>query len=154
MTYALGAGSLRELVGVHPDLVRVVKRAIQLTTQDFTVHDGLRTEAEQRKLVHAGASQTMDSRHRTGHAVDLVPYINGKLRWEWEPIHVIAEAMRSAALDEHVPLVWGGAWDKIFSETLENPRQLIADYTARRRAKGRDVFLDGPHFELPRNVYP
>lgn len=86
MPYSLGSKSRAELKGVHPDLVGVVERAIQITTQDFSVHDGLRTEAEQREYVRTGASQTMNSMHRTqadgfGHAVDLVPFINGKLRW-------------------------------------------------------------------------
>lgn len=76
-SFTLGKTSLNELRGVHPDLVALVKRAIALTAQDFTVHDGLRTLAEQQQLIAAGASQTMDSRHLSGHAVDLVPYVNG-----------------------------------------------------------------------------
>ncbi|MBU3742387.1 MAG: M15 family metallopeptidase, partial [Candidatus Kapabacteria bacterium] len=106
-TFVLGKGSLKELKGVHPDLVKVVKRAIVLTTQDFTVHDGLRTIEEQREYVARGASTTLTSRHLTGHAVDLVPYINGKLRWEWPPIYAIAEAVRTAAVELDVPLRWG-----------------------------------------------
>jgi hypothetical protein len=78
-------------------LIAVVKRAIQLSVQDFAVHDGIRTLDEQKNLVQAGASQTLDSRHITGHAVDLVPLINGKLRCEWEPIFRIADAVQQAA---------------------------------------------------------
>ena len=74
--FSLGAGSPKELEGVHPDLIAVVKRAIALTAQDFSVHDGIRTLEEQKNLVERGASKTLDSRHITGHAVDLVPYIN------------------------------------------------------------------------------
>jgi hypothetical protein len=77
--FVLGKKSLEELEGVHSDLVVVVHRAIELTVQDFSVHDGIRTLEEQKKLVESGASQTLDSRHITGHAVDLVPYINGKV---------------------------------------------------------------------------
>jgi peptidoglycan L-alanyl-D-glutamate endopeptidase CwlK len=81
MSFILGQRSLSELEGVHSDLVAVVKRAIEITPQDFSVHDGIRTIEQQKELVKSGASKTLNSRHITGHAVDLVPYINGKLRW-------------------------------------------------------------------------
>jgi peptidoglycan L-alanyl-D-glutamate endopeptidase CwlK len=115
--FVLGKKSLEELEGVHSDLVVVVHRAIELTVQDFSVHDGIRTFEEQKKLVESGASQTLDSRHITGHAVDLVPYINGKLRWEWNPIYRIADAVRMAAKELNIPLRWGGAWDVSFTDT-------------------------------------
>lgn len=153
-SYKLGKASSKELQGVHADLVAVVARAIQLTTQDFSVHDGIRTLAEQQKLVAQGASTTLDSRHLTGHAVDLVPYINGKLRWEWEPIHAIADAVRVAARELDIPLRWGGAWDINFTASTESTEDLVALYGARRRAAGLRVFIDGPHFELPKAVYP
>ncbi|WP_293373740.1 M15 family metallopeptidase [Nevskia sp.] len=153
-TYKLGKRSLSELEGVHPDLVKVVLRAIELTTQDFAVHDGIRTLAEQKELLARGASETLDSRHITGHAVDLVPLINGKLRWEWTPIYRIAEAVRVAAREVGVPLRWGGAWDVTFTSETDSPEDLVADYTARRRAAGKKAFIDGPHYELPRALYP
>ena len=152
--FKLGKSSLRELDGVHPDLVAVVQRAIALTAQDFSVHDGIRTLAEQQQLVAKGASQTLDSRHLTGHAVDLVPYINGKLRWEWEPIYVIADAVRVAAQELNIPLRWGGAWDIDFSMSSDSTEDLVALYVARRKAAGLRAFIDGPHFELPRARYP
>jgi peptidoglycan LD-endopeptidase CwlK len=152
--FSLGPNSLKELQGVHPDLVAVVRRAIQLTVQDFAVHDGIRTPAEQQKLVAAGASQTMDSRHLTGHAVDLVPYVNGKLRWEWDPIYVIADAVRMAAREKGVTLRWGGAWDVDFTASQDSPEDLVAAYVARRKKQGLRAFIDGPHFELPKSLYP
>jgi peptidoglycan LD-endopeptidase CwlK len=152
--FTLGAASLKELKGVHPDLVAVVKRAIAISSQDFAVHDGTRTAAEQQKLVSSGASQTMDSRHITGHAVDLVPYVNGKLRWEWPPIYVIADAVRVAANERGTPVRWGGAWDVDFTASAESPEDLMAAYVARRRKKGLRAFTDGPHFELPKSIYP
>jgi peptidoglycan LD-endopeptidase CwlK len=152
--FTFGAASLKELKGVHPDLVAVVKRAIAISSQDFAVHDGMRSVAEQQKLVSSGASQTMDSRHISGHAVDLVPYVNGKLRWEWPPIHVIADAMRVAAHERGTPLRWGGAWDVDFTASTESPEDLMAAYVARRRKMGLRAFTDGPHFELPKAVYP
>jgi peptidoglycan L-alanyl-D-glutamate endopeptidase CwlK len=156
MAYSLGAKSRAELEGVHPDLVRVVERAIQITAQDFSVHDGLRTEAEQRHYVRTGVSQTMNSKHRLqadghGHAVDLVPFINGKLRWEWPPIYVIAAAMWKASRELAVPVRWGGAWMDLRDIATGTPAAMKAAvdaYGARQRAKGRKAFTDGPHFEL------
>ncbi|MBI5461559.1 MAG: M15 family metallopeptidase [Gammaproteobacteria bacterium] len=152
--YKLGNKSLKELTGVHQDLVAVVSRTIELTVQDFAVHDGIRTLEEQRRLVASGASQTLDSRHITGHAVDLVPYINNKLRWEWELIYKIADAVRAAAKELGTPIRWGGAWDLTLTDTDDATEDLVADYSARRRQAGKKAFIDGPHFELPKMLYP
>lgn len=114
MSYKLGARSKRELEGVHPKLRRVVERAIQITEQDFTVHDGLRTIQEQKEYVKKGVSKTMKSKHLTGRAVDLVPYINGQLRWEEEPCRKIAAAVKAAAKELGVKVEWGydlWGWD-------------------------------------------
>jgi len=127
MSFILGKRSLKRLEGVHPDLVRVVKRAITLTAVDFTVLEGLRTLARQRKLVAAGASKTMNSRHLTGHAVDLGAYVDRRVRWDWPLYHQIAGAMKRAAESESVPIEWGGDWR---------------------------TFKDGPHFQLPWAQYP
>lgn len=152
--FKLDKRSLDELERVHADLVAVVHRAIELSPQDFAVHDGTRTIEEQRRLVASGAAQTLDSRHLTGHAVDLVPYVNGKLRWEWPPIYVIADAVRTAARELGVPLRWGGAWDIDFTASSDSPEDLVHDYTGRRRAAGLRAFIDGPHYELPKSRYP
>ena len=152
MPYVLGRRSKAELQDVHPDLVRVVERAILITSQDFSVHDGIRTEAEQRVLVQRGASRTMNSKHLPqedgwGHAVDLVPYLNGKLRWEWRLIYPIAEAMRAAAEELGVRLRWGGHWGELTGMDDE-PEALVRAYVDARRAKGKSAFIDGPHYEL------
>lgn len=144
--YQLGTRSKEELKGVHPDLVAVVNRAIKLTSQDFSVHDGLRTVTEQRRLVRSGASKTMNSKHLSGRAVDLVPYINGRLRWEWEPIFEVVIAVRAAATELDVPLTWGSAWDRNLTESSKHPRDMRLAYAKRRSPKR--AFLDGPHFEL------
>ena len=99
MPFALSAKSRRELSGVHPRLRAVVEAAITDCPVDFIVHDGLRTIEEQREYVKQGVSKTMKSRHLTGRAVDLVPFINGKPRWEEKPgqaikRHVLATAAR------------------------------------------------------------
>ncbi len=157
MAYRLGARSLAELEGVDPRLVAVVKRAIEITPQDFTVHDGLRTEAEQRELVRRGASQTMNSMHRKqasgyGHAVDLVPYINGKVRWEWDAIYPIAAAVKQAAAELNVQIRWGGCWQfmsQIKGTTADDMRKAVEAYGAARRRAGKRAFTDGPHYEIP-----
>lgn len=155
MAYILGQRSRNELEGVHPRLVAVVERAIEITSVDFAVHDGLRTEDEQREYVARGVSQTMASKHLTqadgyGHAVDLVPWIGGRLRWEWPPIFEIAAAVYKAAAELEVQLTWGGVWDRALLDLdvgmLEHE---VNQYVDRRRAMGhRRVFIDGPHFEL------
>lgn len=154
MPYKLSERSLKELANVHDDLVSVIRRAAELSAQEFAVHDGIRTLAEQKELVRSGASQTLDSRHLTGHAVDLVPVINGKLRWEWDPIYRIADAVRTAAKELEIPLRWGGAWDIDFTSSNDHAEDLVADYSARRKRAGKKVFLDGPHYELPKANYP
>ena len=150
--YRLGNRSRQELDGVHPGMVRVVERAIEITEQDFSVFDGIRSDEEQVEYVRTGVSQTLKSKHLRqkdghGHAVDLVPYINGKLRWELGPIYKIAQAMRQAADELDVQIRWGGCWRTINGTKLE-PRMLVADYVARRRGQHRKAFIDGPHFEI------
>ena len=124
MTYQLGNKSLQTLEGVHPDLVAVVKLAITLTEQDFSVGEGLRSVERQKTLVAAGKSTTMNSRHITGHAVDLFPY---PVSWDWKYFYPIADAMKQAAKQLDVDLEWGGDWKS---------------------------FPDGPHFQLSRKAYP
>lgn len=152
MAYVLGRRSRAELEGVHPDLVRVVERAIQVTSQDFSVHDGIRTLDEQRELYRRGASRTLNSKHLPqedgyGYAVDLVPYVGGRLRWEWPLIYPIAEAMRAAAEGQGVRLRWGGHWGELTGMD-DDPEALVRAYVDSRRAAGKSAFIDGPHYEL------
>lgn len=156
MGYSFGTVSKVELMGVHPRLVEVANLAIAISEQDFGVHDGLRTPVEQQKLVARGASKTMNSLHLRqadgfGHAVDLVPYMNGKFRWEWGPIYYIAEAVHKAAVELKVALVWGGVWDRSFADldgTHDGLEDAVAAYVKRRTAAGKKAFIDGPHYQL------
>lgn len=143
MAIILGARSLSRLEGVHPDLVRVVKRAAATSDLDFTVLEGLRTLDRQKQLKAQGATKTMNSRHLTGHAVDLAPMVGGEVRWDWPLYHRLAEIVRSASLAEKVPIRWGGTW-KLLSA-------LTGPITSKNLSR---TFPDGPHFELPRNIYP
>ncbi len=124
MPYNLGKRSLQSLSGVHPDMVAVVKLAITITEQDFTVIEGIRNINRQRELYKAGKSTTMNSRHITGHAVDMVPW---PVDWnDLERFEVMSEAMKTAAEELDIPIVWGGDWKS---------------------------FYDAPHFELDRKEY-
>ena len=127
MPYALGQRSLDRLKGVHPDLQKVVRRAIELTPIDFTITEGLRTLERQKTLVAAGASQTLKSRHITGHAIDFAALVGGEVRWDWPLYGKIAEAFKAASAELGVPIIWGGDWVSL---------------------------RDGPHVELDRKRYP
>ena len=124
MPYKLGTRSKQKLSGVHPDLIMVVTKAISISTVDFTVLEGIRSLSRQRELYKAGKSTTMNSRHITGHAIDLAPW---PISWEWEGFYPIADAMKEAAEDLDISIDWGGDWKS---------------------------FPDGPHFQLSRKDYP
>lgn len=153
----LSPESKAELNGVSPKLVSVVGGAASRSKQLFAVHDGIRTLQEQHELLSAGATTTLKSKHLVqsdgfGHAVDLVPIINGQLRWEWEPIFKIAHAVAQEAKKQNVDLIWGAVWDKTLNEldttSPESLKREMELYAARRKAQGKRVFLDGPHFQL------
>lgn len=137
------------LEGVKPELVKVVQRAITLSSIDFGVIQGLRTIEQQRELVAKGASQTMKSKHLTGDAVDLMAYIGGKPSWEMSVYDDIADAMKVAAEEEGVGIRWGCAWHipdiREWDGTMQDA---MDDYINLRRSQGRRPFMDGPHFEL------
>jgi len=148
MGYKLGKGSLSKLQGIDDRLVTVVKYAIGVTKQDFSVICGLRTIEEQRALVAKGASQTMKSKHIDGNAVDLMAYCNGG-RWELNLYDEIADAMKEGAKAADVKLRWGAAWtiDNLgdYSGTAEHA---MMSYVDTRRSQSRRPFIDAPHFEL------
>lgn len=112
---------MRDLQGVHPALVRVVQETLRRSPLDFQVHDGLRPPAKQQALLQAGASRTPDSRHLTGHAVDLVPIIHGKLRWDWDASSRIAEVVKAVAAEQRQVITSGGDW-KSFPDGQESAR--------------------------------
>lgn len=126
-SYRFGLRSLGNLVGVHHDLVAVAYRALALSPVDFAVTCGIRSPAQQQELVRTGASQTLRSRHITGHAIDVVAMPDGKVTWNWPEYELISVAFKAAALELNVPIQWGGDWKS---------------------------FKDGPHFQLPYTKYP
>lgn len=127
--------SLRCLQGIHPDLRRVMDRALQEAPFEFRITEGLRSVERQKQLVAKGYSHTMRSRHLTGHAVDLIPLVDmdkdGKVELEemyaWPLYYKLAPAIKAAAKAEGVRIEWGGDWKSL---------------------------KDGPHWQLPRKIYP
>ena len=122
--FSLSEKSLRRLDGVHPDLVKVVKRAIEITPVDFVVVEGLRTKSRQAYLLDAGKSRTMNSYHLTGHAVDIAPVVDGKVSWDWKFFYPMVAAMKQAAKELDVKITAGADWK---------------------------TFPDGPHFQIERS---
>lgn len=132
MSFKLSARSRVRLLGVHPDLVKVVEKAITITTTDFSVVEGLRNITTQRRYFELGKSRTMNSRHlphgpdQVGHAVDLAPWVNGTISWEDDHFLPVAAAMKEASRQLSIPIEWGfDLWK-----------------------------WDMPHFQLPRSKYP
>lgn len=126
MAWKFGVRSKRSLAGVHPELVKVAHRALEISEVDFVVTEGLRSYSRQCELYRAGASTTLNSRHLTGHAIDVAAVVGENVRWDWPLYYKIADAMKLAAKELGVSIVWGGDWKS---------------------------FKDGPHFELDRKVY-
>lgn len=119
--------SIDNLQGVHPDLVKLAERALELTEIDFGIIEGLRTKERQAELYKAGATKTMNSRHLTGHAIDVMAYIGSRGSWDWPLYSKIAEAFDKASEELGIYHTWGGSWK---------------------------TFPDGPHFELTWQQYP
>lgn len=140
----LGSRSKRSLINVHPDLVKVVKRGLMICSCDFAVIEGCRTLLRQKSLKASGASKTLRSRHIpanngkgkwVGHAVDIVPWINGTVDWnDHAAFCQVGHAMRVAAMDLGIPLTWGAG--KMYGGHWSNS------------------FNDMPHFQLPWKEYP
>ena len=149
MSFKLSQRSLDKLEGVHPDMVKCVKSAIEYTKVDFGVICGMRTEAEQRELVDKGASQTMASKHLEGLAVDLMAYVGSRASWELNLYDNIADAMKRAAEICDVGIRWGCAWHIPDIREYDGSMQdAMDDYIDLRKGQGRRPFIDGPHFEL------
>lgn len=119
--------SKMRLSQVHADLQKVFIRGLELSPIDFSIIEGMRTVKRQAQLVESGASKTMNSRHLTGHAIDIAPYVAGKIRWDWPLFFQIEPAIKQAAKELNVDIEWGGDWKS---------------------------FKDGPHWQLSWKSYP
>lgn len=125
--FKFGARSLKRLEGVHEDLVKVMVEAIKESPYDFSITEGLRTQERQQELYDKGLSRTLQSRHKTGHAVDIAIWVDGNINWDFPKYDDVAQHILKIAKDVGVPIVWGGEWRGL---------------------------RDGPHFELGRKEYP
>jgi peptidoglycan L-alanyl-D-glutamate endopeptidase CwlK len=125
--FSFSLRSQRNLKQVHPDLVKVMSMAIITSPLDFAITEGRRTADRQKELVDAGASMTMNSRHLTGHAVDVAVFIGREVRWDWPLYERLAEHIKATAQKLVIPIEWGGDWKR---------------------------FKDGPHYQLPWERYP
>ena len=124
---ALDEKSKERLAGVKPDLQKVINKAAELSEVQFRVIEGLRTLERQKYLLKKGATRTLRSRHITGHAVDIAPYINGQISWDWKYYNPLSKVVKKAAAEVGIPIEWGGDWK---------------------------TFKDGPHWQLPVKQYP
>lgn len=121
-----------KLKTLHPDLIKVVRRCVEITEMPFRIGETARSVDQQKKNIAKGVSQTMHSRHIVSNdglarAVDLLATPGGGVTWSWPPYYKLAAAMKAAARDVGIPIEWGGDWQS---------------------------FKDGPHFQLPWKQYP
>jgi len=147
--FKLSKRSHDRLFGVDPRLVAVVNSAIGITKVDFGVTEGLRTRETQEAYVKAGKSQTMNSKHLTGEAVDLVAFVRNQVSWELNLYDEIGEAMRIGALEHDLPLRWGAAWNIADIRRWDGSMEAaMTYYIDERRRQNRRPFIDAPHFEI------
>lgn len=126
MTFSFGTKSAERLAQVHPDLQKVFNQAITDSPLDFTITQGLRTKEQQKALFDAGKSQTMNSRHLTGHAVDIAVIKDGEITWDIKHYRIVTDHIKKVAKELDIPIVCGIDWVS---------------------------FVDGPHVELHRAKY-
>lgn len=156
--FTFGATSEGNLEGVEPRLVKRARRALALSSVDFQVFEGRRSLERQRELVRKGVSRTLDSAHLTGDALDLVPFIGGRVQWQMPACIQVAIAVREADVafaSDLQRVTWGGVWDRALVDL--NPLDLegeIEAYIDRWRSKnwkawseGRRPLIDAPHFQ-------
>lgn len=113
--------SLKNLIGVHPKLVKLMKEAIKNSPYDFMITEGLRTLERQKELVKQGKSKTLKSYHIVGKAVDIALIVDGVVNWEYPLYREVAKHIKKIAREQEIKITWGGDWKN---------------------------FKDGPHFQI------
>ena len=119
--------SENNLKGIHPDLGMIMRKAIKLSPINFGISEGVRSKKRQLELLAKGKSLSNDSRHITGHAVDIFALPNNILSWEFRHYQEIAKIVLELSKEMSIEIEWGGNWDDL---------------------------NDGAHFELSRRNYP
>ena len=113
-SYRFGKRSRSNLKGVDDRLVRICNRALQLSPIDFGITEGIRSVERQRFMVASGRSDTMNSRHLTGLAVDIVAYKNGGVvTWDFETYRTISRSFIRAGWEYETAVTWGGDWPRL-----------------------------------------
>lgn len=119
--------SLNNLEGVQPNLVRLMHLAIRNTPIDFTVVHGVRTVKEQQEHYAKGRTEPgpivtncdgviKKSQHQPkedgySHAVDIYPFVDGKVRVnDAASLQRIAEHIKAVARIHGIKIEWGGDW--------------------------------------------
>ena len=149
MAFKLSTRSKDRLIGTESDIVKIVRRAIELTTVDFGVTEGLRTLQKQKEYLEKGVTKTLKSKHLEGKAVDLVAYLGSRISWEITLYDNIADAVRQAAIELDISIRWGAAWHIPDIREYKGTMQEATDeYVKLRISQGRRPFVDAPHFEL------
>jgi len=122
MGYSFGKKSLERMEGVNSDLIKVVKKALEISEKrgkrgvDFIIppYGGLRTAEEQNELYKKGRSKLdgfkKESYHQSGNALDVVPYVDGAPSWDYDELMKVAVCMLQAANDLGIHITWGGSW--------------------------------------------
>ena len=146
MTFRLSETSIGHLDGVDTRLASVVREAITRTAVDFAVIDGLRSQSEQRELFARGVSWTLNSKHLHGHAIDFVPYIQGKITWSPRAFVPVADIFRDIAREKGLALRWGGCWSRHDIRETET-ESLLLDMNEYIKKNGHDD-LDPGHLEI------
>ena len=144
--WKLSNRSKSRLVGVHPKLVEVVTKSLEYSPYDFGVTFGVRDLETQKKLVAAGRSQTMKSKHLIeddgySHAVDVVGYVDtgdgAEVCWELPIYDKIADAFKKASEEIGLTLRWGCAWHSHLTNNPKNAEELREEYIDLRKSQGR-----------------
>lgn len=152
--FKFGKVSEDNLATVKPRLQVFARELLRRSPVDFRVIEGLRSIERQRSLFNSGASQTMNSRHLTGDAIDLVAWIDGEPDWDWDNVFAISAHAPAAAQAAGLKVRWGAAWHigdiRRCAVKADPGRTMVELYKQARRAQGRKVFLDGVHYEIPR----
>ncbi len=127
----LNQRSKNNLKGVNNVLIEIVEKSVEIFNTKyneesyFVVTEGVRTLERQKQLLAENKSQTLDSYHITGHAIDVALFLNGKITWNLKDYKKLADIIKQAAKDLGYDIVWGGDWK----------------------------FKDGVHFQIDRSKY-
>jgi peptidoglycan L-alanyl-D-glutamate endopeptidase CwlK len=126
LSWNLDKGGQAKLATVKPALQKVIRRAVETSTQPFTIVQGNRTQAQQDALYAQGRTRrglivtwTRKSNHIGGSAIDFAPLHAGKVNWDEKKFPPekyyppIAAVIKQAAVELGIPVQWGfDLWKK------------------------------------------